>query len=183
MKPSLRFVWFAISLFGMVTVARAEADDLEILGATVSKDKTEVMLVQKSTGTGRWVTVGQTFAGHTVTAYDDRSGQLTLTTGGQTRVLVLKKASVQPAKGTPPTPEQQNALRSNLRQISAAADQYFLEYGVSTVPVSRLVGTGPTGYIRVLTPVAGESYDGMVIDQGQPIRIKTSTGFEMELKP
>ena len=51
---------------------------------------------------------------------------------------------------------QDKAVLNNLRQLSAAADQYFLENGVSTVASSNLVG--PSAYVKALNTVAGESY-------------------------
>jgi len=56
---------------------------------------------------------------------------------------------------------QEKTVTNNLRQIAAASDQYFLENGVTEVKVSELVG--PEGYIHSLEPVAGESYEDMVI--------------------
>lgn len=184
MRSSFGLSVLIICLFGLALPApiRAQADDLEIRGDAVSKEKTEVMLVQKSTGTGRWVAVGQTFAGYKVTAYDAKTGQLTLTKDNQTRILTLTKATVQAAQASPVTPEQQKALMNNLRQLSAAADQYFLEQGVSRVEIAKLVGTTPEKYIKEIKPVAGETYTGLVIEQGKPIRIKTAGGFEMEYK-
>jgi len=185
MKPLLRLLGVMIGLVGAMSAlpARAQIEDLEILGALVSKNKTEVMLMQKSTGTGRWVGIGQTFAGYTVTAYDNATGRLTLTKAGATDVIVLKKATVQAAQATPASPEQQKAITQNLRQLSAAAEQYFLENGVDKVDAGKLVGSGSTAYIKELKPVAGESYSGFIIEQGKPIRVKTSSGFEMEYKP
>lgn len=182
MRSSFGLPAWIIFLLGLAlpTSIRAQPDDLEIRGDAVSKEKTEVMLVQKSTGTGRWVAVGQTFAGYKVTAYDAKTGQLTLTKDNQTRILILSKATVQAAQATPVTPEQEQALKSNLRQIRAAADQYFLEQGVNRVEIAKLVGTTPDKYIKELKPVAGETYTGLVIEQGKPIRIKTAGGFEME---
>ena len=51
---------------------------------------------------------------------------------------------------------QDKAVLNNARQLSAAADQYFLETGVSTVTLTDLIG--PTTYIKFLSTVAGESY-------------------------
>lgn len=48
------------------------------------------------------------------------------------------------------------AVLNNARQLAAAADQYFLENGVTVVDRSELVG--PTQYIKALNTVAGESY-------------------------
>ena len=51
------------------------------------------MLIQKSTGNGRWVKIGQSFAGYTVKSYDDKTGQLTLTRvdGSPIRGLAAKQ--------------------------------------------------------------------------------------------
>jgi type IV pilus assembly protein PilA len=51
---------------------------------------------------------------------------------------------------------QDKAVLNNARQLSSAADQYFLESGVSTAAVSDLVG--PTQYIKSLNSIAGEAY-------------------------
>ncbi len=52
---------------------------------------------------------------------------------------------------------QRNAVMNNLRQIANAADQYFLQEGVTTVTYAQLVG--PTLSIKSLTPVAEEDYE------------------------
>ena len=51
---------------------------------------------------------------------------------------------------------QDKAVLNNARQLSSAADQYFLESGVSTAALSQLVG--PTQYIKELNTVAAENY-------------------------
>lgn len=53
---------------------------------------------------------------------------------------------------------QDRAVLNNLRQISSAADQYFLENGLTEVETSVLVGSNSTQYIRHVTPIASESY-------------------------
>ena len=58
---------------------------------------------------------------------------------------------------------QDKAIINNLRQIVSAADQYYLEKGVTTVTTALLVG--PTLYIKSIATVAKESYPGTV-DQG-----------------
>ena len=55
---------------------------------------------------------------------------------------------------------QDKAVTNNLRQLSAAAQQYFLESGVTTVSSGVLVGTNSSQYIKVLATVAGEAYPG-----------------------
>ncbi|MFZ5497289.1 MAG: type II secretion system protein [Verrucomicrobiota bacterium] len=51
---------------------------------------------------------------------------------------------------------QDKAVLNNARQLSAAADQYYLEYGVSTVAQTELVGANK--YVKVVNTVAGETY-------------------------
>jgi hypothetical protein len=50
----------------------------------------------------------------------------------------------------------EKAILNNLRQLAAAADQYFLEEGVRTVSFDQIVG--PDKYIRSLPAVDGEDY-------------------------
>src|SRR3954465_5203224 len=51
---------------------------------------------------------------------------------------------------------QDKAVLNNARQLSAAADQYFLENGVSSVSQGSLVGA--TNYVKSLNLVAREPY-------------------------
>jgi type IV pilus assembly protein PilA len=51
---------------------------------------------------------------------------------------------------------QDKAVLNNARQLSSAADQYFLESGLSTASVGDLVG--PTQYIKALNTIASEVY-------------------------
>ncbi len=67
---------------------------------------------------------------------------------------------------------QDKAVTNNLRQLSAAADQYFLEKGVSTVDSADLVGTNSSQYIKNVAPVAAESY-ATQLQQGSAV---TATG-------
>lgn len=67
---------------------------------------------------------------------------------------------------------QDKAVTNNLRQLSSAADQFFLEKGVSTVASTDLVGTGSTQYIKAVQTVAGETYSAN-IHQGEAV---TATG-------
>jgi type IV pilus assembly protein PilA len=63
---------------------------------------------------------------------------------------------------------QDKAITNNLRQLSSAADQYFLEKGVTQVNTSVLVGTDSTQYVKSVVTVAGESYVSP-INQGSPL--------------
>ena len=51
---------------------------------------------------------------------------------------------------------QDKAVLNNARQLSAAADQYFLENGVSTAAQASLVGA--TNYVKAVNTVASETY-------------------------
>ena len=51
---------------------------------------------------------------------------------------------------------QDKAVLNNARQLAAAADQYFLENGVSSVSQGNLVGA--TNYVKALNLVANETY-------------------------
>src|SRR3954466_14497402 len=51
---------------------------------------------------------------------------------------------------------QDKTVLNNARQLAGAADQYFLEYGGSTVDFSMLIG--PTNYVKSFTTAAGETY-------------------------
>ncbi|MFO8027761.1 MAG: hypothetical protein R6U56_08865 [Opitutales bacterium] len=68
----------------------------------------------------------------------------------------LMAAMAVPAFQKVRTTSQEKAITNNLRQLASAADQYFLENGVTSVKTSELIG--PNGYIRSFEPVAGETY-------------------------
>lgn len=51
---------------------------------------------------------------------------------------------------------QDKAILNNARQLASAAEQYYHESGVDSVLVSDLVG--PTKFVKVLDPVANETY-------------------------
>lgn len=70
------------------------------------------------------------------------------------------------------------AVLNNARQLSAGADQYYLENGVSTVMLSDLIG--PTSYVKELKAIAGEDYpagftQGITITIGSVAGVRTIT--------
>ena len=69
---------------------------------------------------------------------------------------------------------QDKAVLNNARQLSAAADQYYLEYGGSTVGSANLIGA--TNYVKALNTVAGESYPTQ-FTQGETITISGVAGL------
>jgi type IV pilus assembly protein PilA len=64
---------------------------------------------------------------------------------------------------------QEKAVTNNLRQLAAAADQYYLETGKTSATYADLVG--PQKYIRQINPVAGEDYRSLIFKQGAPLRV------------
>jgi len=68
---------------------------------------------------------------------------------------------------------QDKAVLNNMRQISSAADQYYLEFGTGTVLLSSLVGS--SAYIKALNTVANESYP-IGLRQGNPIIVTGIAG-------
>ena len=71
------------------------------------------------------------------------------------------------------TNSQDKAVLNNARQLSAAADQYYLENGVSTVTLTDLLG--PTTYVKALNSVANETYP-LGFTQGATITIQSIAG-------
>ncbi len=54
------------------------------------------------------------------------------------------------------TASQDKAVLNNARQLAAAADQYMMESGVSSVSYGNIVG--PTNYVKAINLVANETY-------------------------
>ncbi len=63
---------------------------------------------------------------------------------------------------------QDKAVLNNLRQLSSAADQYFLEKGATSVLSTELVGTNSSQYVKQIQSVANETYTD-TINQGQGV--------------
>ena len=68
---------------------------------------------------------------------------------------------------------QDKAVLNNARQLSAAADQFFLENGVSSVASASLVGA--TNYVKALNLVANETYP-LGFTQGVTITVDAIAG-------
>ncbi|HWL17166.1 MAG TPA: prepilin-type N-terminal cleavage/methylation domain-containing protein [Opitutus sp.] len=68
---------------------------------------------------------------------------------------------------------QDKAVMNNMRQLGAAADQYFLENGTSTVAITSLVGS--QAYIKALNTVANETYP-LAYTQGETITVTGVAG-------
>lgn len=70
---------------------------------------------------------------------------------------------------------QDKAVLNNARQLAAAADQFFLEKGVSSAAWTDLVGTESDKYVKAVNTVAGEVYP-TVFTQGQPVTVTNVGG-------
>jgi type IV pilus assembly protein PilA len=79
------------------------------------------------------------------------------------------------------TASQEKAVLNNLRLLAAAADQHYLEKGVTTATYYDLVG--PSHYIKILNSVAGENYRALRFRQGQALRVQLPDGRTIEYKP
>jgi len=71
-------------------------------------------------------------------------------------IIGLLAAMAIPAFQKVRTSSQDKAVLNNARQLAAAADQYFLENGVSSVTQGSLVGAA--AYVKALNLVANETY-------------------------
>jgi type IV pilus assembly protein PilA len=71
-------------------------------------------------------------------------------------IIGLLAAMAIPAFQKVRSSSQDKAVTNNMRQLGAAADQYFLENGTTTASLTALVG--PTAYVKALNTVANEAY-------------------------
>ena len=88
-------------------------------------------------------------------------------------IIGLLAAMAIPAFQKVRTASQDKAVLNNMRQLGAAADQYFLEFGVSTVGRTALVGS--SAYIKALNEVANEVYPD-TYTQGESIVVTSIAG-------
>lgn len=79
------------------------------------------------------------------------------------------------------TASQEKAILNNLRQLDAAAEQFYLENGVRAASYNDLVG--PTRYIRALQSVMGEDYRRLSFAQGVPLRLVLPDGRIIQYPP
>jgi type IV pilus assembly protein PilA len=93
-------------------------------------------------------------------------------------IIGLLAAMAIPAFQKVRTASQDKAVLNNARQLSAAADQYYLEAGASYAASASLVGA--TNYVKALQTVASEAYptnftQGITITIGAVANARTIT--------
>ena len=66
------------------------------------------------------------------------------------------------------------AIVNNLRQVSAAAQQYMLEQGSAAVAETQLEGTSSFNYLRTIAQVNGETYSGYATISGTTSQLSVS---------
>lgn len=88
-------------------------------------------------------------------------------------IIGLLAAMAIPAFQKVRTSSQDKAVLNNARQLAAAADQYFLENGVSSVTRGNLVGA--TNYVKSINLVANETYPGG-FTQGEAVTVEGIAG-------
>ena len=175
----MKALYYLLGLW-LATAALGAEPSIDFLGVLAGGSETSVSLADKTSGQTRWVKIGQEFGGYLVSAYEEGSETVILSKGGQQFRLRLKTAKVK-AGGAPPPPEIQKAMLNNLRQLAAAADQFYLENGKMQATFDELVG--PTKYVKQVNPVEGEDYRAIVFAQGKPLTVTTSGGFSMSYNP
>jgi len=78
-------------------------------------------------------------------------------------IIGLLAAMAIPAFNKVRQASREKAITNNLRQLSAAAQQYMLEKGVNTVAYTDIVGTTTDYYLKGINTVAGENYTTVTV--------------------
>ncbi len=167
----MRKICLFLPLLALAVARAAPEGSLEFNGVLVSGGRVQLALANPATGEARWVKVGGKFSGYTLLGYDSAANTATLARDGRPALaLRLKDALLVVAPPAPswvqPTNEQRGAIAENLRQLAAAAAQYFTATGADTATLEELVGPGKP--LAALTPAAGESYGDLVLRRDTP---------------
>jgi hypothetical protein len=169
--------------FSMLAVTLGAAEpDIEFSGILKDGRETRVSLTNKTSGVSQWVSVGKDFAGYTVKAYDPKTDTLEVVKGGETFRLTMKEGKVKPGASELPA-ETRRAILNNLRQLAAAADQFYLENGVGRTTYDQLVGPEPKKFVKRIVTIQGEDYTRIEFVQGKPMSVTTVDGFTVSYAP
>ena len=182
MKPS-SLVSLALLMFCLVWPLRAEEPPISFIG--VGKQGEAVQVAVKSNASNRtsWLKLGQTFEGYTLQRLESSDAVLVVAKGRVESRLPLVEAKVKQGAAAEPPPEVKRQILNNLRMLSSAADQFFLEHGVTRTTYDDLVGTDPKKYIKQIVPAAGEDYRTIEFAQGNPLTVRTPQGYVMSYEP
>jgi hypothetical protein len=159
---------------------RAAEPAIEFVGVLGAGGELRIALA-KTGSPAEWVTIGREFAGYTVKSFEAKTDEVVLTRGAEQLRLRLKNAKVKQGVAAEPPPEMKRALLNNLRQLAAAADQYYLENGKTTTTLDELVGE--TKYVKRLVAIDGEDYRQLVFAQGKPLTVTTASGYTLSYAP
>jgi hypothetical protein len=171
--------WLLAVLVCVGTLGAAEIG-IEFSGVLGTGKDVRVSLTNKANGVSEWVVVGKVFAGYKVAAYDAKNDVVVLSKDGEEHRLALKQSKVQHGAAKSPA-EIERAVLNNLRQLCAAADQFYLENGKTSVTYDELVG--PTKYVKAIVPQDGENYRSIVFAQGKKMSVTTSGGQTISYDP
>ena len=168
-------------LLGLAATSLRADPAIEFTGVLAAGSETKVSLRDKPTGASRWVKLGQEFGGYVVAAYEASTEVVVLTKDGQKFRVKLKDSKVTAGSSADPSPEIKKAILNNLRQLAAAADQFYLENGKNQVTLDELVGE--TKYVKRLVIIDGEDYRQITFAQGKPLIVTTAGGFTTTYAP
>ncbi|MDB6167094.1 MAG: type pilus biosis protein [Lacunisphaera sp.] len=176
-------LWLAAAGIFLGTASlRAAEPDIEFTGFV--RDDAGLMLALRNpkTGYAKWVAVGRSFEDYTVARLDEKTEVLVVTKAGAEFQLALMHSKITQANPpAEPPPEIKKRVLNNLRQLAAAADQFYLENGVSRASYDDLVGAKK--YVREVLPVDGENYRSIQFQQGNKIETTTSQGYLISYLP
>lgn len=88
-------------------------------------------------------------------------------------IISLLTAMALPAFNKLRQTAQDQKILNNAKQLAVVADLYYLEHGVSSVTIDKIVG--PTANMKTLEIIANETYP-KVFTQGAPIIITGIAG-------
>lgn len=92
-------------------------------------------------------------------------------------IIGLLAAMAVPAFNKVREEARRKAIINNLRQIASAGQQYILENGKTSVKYKDLKDV----YFKDITPVAGESYNGITVEEtGGTLDVRTKGGMKVE---
>ena len=175
-----RLLPVAAGIFLFAAGLRAAEPGIEFTGYVRDEKGLTFALRNPANGNSKWVVIGQEFEEYKVSRLDEKTEILVVTKGGAEFSLPLARAAIKQVASEPP-PELKKKVMNNLRQLAAAANQYFLENEVTKATYDNLVG--PTKYVKEINPVDGEDYRGILFEQGKKFQVQTNQGYVISYLP